>query len=529
MPAAVKCAKLCFYKGVSFINQLRIPDENALNPLQMALLSLKCFEMGFATDSVRRGTKDHTSFITKLLSHPVLKATVNENFPSGLSLFDLAQQFELHPIAELIKRAGGRPGVWAGVPQEIEQRHFLALYQVKEAYSSVKAIAEDGEHGLEFINDLLSTVLQQPLWQRQAATVGANVGAETDIRQFCSLPPMASDDEVSDLIDGKCNIDINAMLNHSEGGRIHFGIGSSGRVEVGLYLEQNEAITKLRNKVGEILRKYWHPVESSFAQVKPVDLQNDKKELTGRWRFDIVVESHREVVQLARKETGYYRHGATSVRMTYGEFVRKIRAEPRRQRGTTGATGVAGSVSSWDADKAATVGADVGAETFDHEYKSLMGPDGGGEKPPKKVGGVVSKVGHEKCRKAINAMLNQPTGGNIHFGINDDGIVEEGLLLKQNQAIDELRKKVGDVLRNFWPPVELPYVQVEPVNLQNVKLELTGRWRFDIVVKPHPTVVQLSKDQPAYYRWGNQCNKMTHDELAEKVRCEPAGQLPHEY
>ena len=161
MPTAMKCAKLCFYEGegVPFLNQLKIADENALNPLQMALLSLKCFEMGFAVPSVQDGTKDHTSFITKLLSHPVLKKTVYESFPNGLSPLDLAQQFELHHIAALIEGVGGRPGVWAGVPKEIEMRHPQALPQVKEAYASIKAIAEDGEHGLEFIKCVFSSIL----------------------------------------------------------------------------------------------------------------------------------------------------------------------------------------------------------------------------------------------------------------------------------------------------------------------------------------------------------------------------------
>ena len=159
MPAAVKFAKCLFNKAVPFLNQLRIPDENTLNPLHMSLLSLKCYEMGFATGSVKRGTKDHTSFITKLLSHPVLKKTVHENFPNGLSPLDLARQFELHHIAALIEGVGGRPGVWAGVPLEIEFRHPLALPQVKEAYASIKAIAEDGEHGLELIKGVFSSIL----------------------------------------------------------------------------------------------------------------------------------------------------------------------------------------------------------------------------------------------------------------------------------------------------------------------------------------------------------------------------------
>ena len=163
MPEAVKCAKYCFHTGGSFISQLRIADEIALNPLQMALLSLKCFEMGFAIALVENGAKDHTSFITKLLSHPVLKETVHENFPNGLSPLDLACQFELHHIVALIEGAGGRPGVWADIPQEIEVRLPLALLGVKEAYASMKAIAEDSEHGRAFIRHLLSSVLSEPL------------------------------------------------------------------------------------------------------------------------------------------------------------------------------------------------------------------------------------------------------------------------------------------------------------------------------------------------------------------------------
>ena len=214
------------------------------------------------------------------------------------------------------------------------------------------------------------------------------------------------------------------------------------------------------------------------------------------------------------------------MRMTYGEFVRKIRAEPKCQIGLMEATGVDGSVSSWDADTAATVDANVGAERADHEYKSLMGPVGGGGQPASNVHGVVRKVGGEECRKAINAMLNYPTGGCIHYGIYDNGIVQEGLDLEQRKATDKLRKKVGVVLSKFSPPVDPSYVHVEPVDLQNVEHQ---RWRFDIVVRPHPTVVLLSEDKPAYYRWGPKCQKMVHHVLAEKVRCEPAGQLPHGY
>ena len=160
MPEAVRLAKQVFKKGIPFLNQLRLSDESTLGPLHMCLLSLKCFEM-YSRKPVH--AMGYTSFITKLLSHPVLKKAVHENFPNGLSPLDLAQQFELHHVAALIEVAGGRPGVWADIPQEIEARRPLDLLRVKEAYPSIKAIVEDSEHGLEFICSIFSSVLQQPL------------------------------------------------------------------------------------------------------------------------------------------------------------------------------------------------------------------------------------------------------------------------------------------------------------------------------------------------------------------------------
>ena len=130
MPSALKCARYYFYKGGLLLDQLLMHDENALNPLQMSLLSLKCFRMGFVRGSVKRGIKDHTSFIAKLLSHPVLKGSVNQNFPNGLSPLDLAQQFELSEVVALIEGAGGRPGVWADIPQDVfipHRSHFLTI------------------------------------------------------------------------------------------------------------------------------------------------------------------------------------------------------------------------------------------------------------------------------------------------------------------------------------------------------------------------------------------------------------------
>ena len=185
MPAAVKCAKylFCNGEGVTFLNQLSIPDDSALHTLQLPLLSLKCFEMGLAVPGIQTGSKDHTSFITKLLSHPVLKRTVNENFPNGLSPLDLARQFELHDIAALIEEAGGGPGVWADIPQEIEAKQPLALARLKEDYVSMMAIAREGEHGREFLKGVFSSVLHQPLSDRPSLLSAEQLGKENVLRQ----------------------------------------------------------------------------------------------------------------------------------------------------------------------------------------------------------------------------------------------------------------------------------------------------------------------------------------------------------
>ena len=167
LPMIVKYAKAHFTNRLIFLDELHLPVNSALNPLHISLLSLKLFEMGLTPyRSDAQDSTAHISFITKLLSHPVLRATVHENLPNGLSPLDLARQFELHEIAALIQEAGGRPGVWVDVPQEIEANQPLALLQLKEAFPSIKAIAEAGEHGRQLIKSVFSSVLQQPLCER---------------------------------------------------------------------------------------------------------------------------------------------------------------------------------------------------------------------------------------------------------------------------------------------------------------------------------------------------------------------------
>ena len=350
LPMIVKYAKAVFTKEVTVIDELNLPDDSALNPLHISLLSLKLYEMGHITylsTSDAKGSNDHTLFITKLLSHPVLKEAACENFQNGLSPLDLAQQFELHHIAALIEGVGGRPGVWADIPQEIEVRHPLALPKFKEAYASMKAIAEDSECGRKFIKRMFSSILelqtaeseaqtesllakeQDSLWHPNAVIVGADVGPETDEHEYKSLmvpadkskkpPPMRPCKDASEVL--KKMVDhskeINAMLNHHTGGTVHFGIQDEhNTVEEGLDLPQAVVVDKLQTRVGQLLQEFYPAVQSQFVAIQPVQLLNSTREPTGRWRFDICVSPHDRLVFLGRSQPlAYYRQGGNSVPM----------------------------------------------------------------------------------------------------------------------------------------------------------------------------------------------------------------------
>ena len=147
MPAAVRFAKHVFKEGVPFLNQLCLSDESTLGPLHMCLLSLKYFEM---YPRKRVHAMGHTTFITKLLSHPVLKKAVLENFPNGLSPLDLARQFDLLDIATLIEGAGGRPGVWADVPHDVFSTHCSELFMVN---SLLMKLCDSSQGGHESVKE----------------------------------------------------------------------------------------------------------------------------------------------------------------------------------------------------------------------------------------------------------------------------------------------------------------------------------------------------------------------------------------
>ena len=127
--------------------------------------------------------------------------------------------------------------------------------------------------------------------------------------------------------------EINAMLNHHTGGTVHFGIQDKDNiVEEGMILiQQSVVIDRLQTKVSQILQEFYPAVQSEFVTIQPIELVNNARERTGRWRFDICVSPHGRVVFLSRKQTtAYYRQGANSEPMPADMLIERIRDESVR-------------------------------------------------------------------------------------------------------------------------------------------------------------------------------------------------------
>ena len=157
LPMIVKYAKAHFTDRVTLMDELHLPADNALNPLHICLLALKVYKLGYAPYRTNtQGSTTHDLFISKLLSNPVLRATAHENFPNGLSPLDLARQFELHAIAAHIEKAGGRPGVWAKLPQSVFLSHRNDLFQI---HSVLKSLCDVNHGGHQAVKEAVIALL----------------------------------------------------------------------------------------------------------------------------------------------------------------------------------------------------------------------------------------------------------------------------------------------------------------------------------------------------------------------------------
>ena len=98
--------------------------DDPLNPLHLSLIS--CRQAGPGTPPAAQRT-----FAERIIFHKRTQYTVHELFPNGLSPLDVARQFELHDIACMIEKVGGRPGMWADLPKEVGLRSMELLRSLK--------------------------------------------------------------------------------------------------------------------------------------------------------------------------------------------------------------------------------------------------------------------------------------------------------------------------------------------------------------------------------------------------------------
>ena len=128
------------YEGIdkeAIYDQLGLPNECPLSPLHISLILLK-----YKTEYIHIVRKkfvmtvnDSKIFIEKLISHPLTNFTANELFPNGLSPLDVARQYNFHNIVCMIERAGGGPGMWADLPEEIKEKSISNLVSLKALLS----------------------------------------------------------------------------------------------------------------------------------------------------------------------------------------------------------------------------------------------------------------------------------------------------------------------------------------------------------------------------------------------------------
>ena len=122
-------------------------------------------------------------------------------------------------------------------------------------------------------------------------------------------------------------------------------------------------------------------------------------------------------------------------------------------------------------------GTEVEAESNGCEYKSLSGRSGLNNDAY--IKGLHTYLSKPEAAKDINAMLNTPGGGEIHFGISDACVVEEGLIFNDEDR-ERVTKKASDIFAAFYPAPEQDLHQIEWINLDS------GRQRFIIRIQHRP-------------------------------------------
>ena len=127
---------------------MNVSDDALLNPLHISLISAYI-------DSVN---KYNQKYIPELLAKPGLSYLVHEHFPNGLTPLDVARQFRLNSIADLIEQKGGKPGIWADIPKDYQLLCGTEVLGLHESMSRLCACGPKGKEVLKYYLSKLSPV-----------------------------------------------------------------------------------------------------------------------------------------------------------------------------------------------------------------------------------------------------------------------------------------------------------------------------------------------------------------------------------
>ena len=147
-----------------------IPPGCAMNPLPLAIASLMCAKQRRYHIFMQQSSRNHIEAIRTLATSPAFCDSLNEHLPNGLTPLDLAERLQLSEVVTVIKRAGGRPGIWANLPAEVQQYTF-ALCQ---AVTSLRSCGEAGEQALWKTLELTGCVCSSDLLQVTTSKQGVD-------------------------------------------------------------------------------------------------------------------------------------------------------------------------------------------------------------------------------------------------------------------------------------------------------------------------------------------------------------------
>ena len=164
-----------------------LPDTGTLTPLHISIFSANGIKTGNYRIHANSQFSNHNHFIRELVSHPVLKGTINMLLPTGHTALDLAKHFGLNDIISILKSAGARPGVLNKIPPELRITYSNQLTTLSCSFVSLFE-CEQGQQ----VAKLLYTGFQKH-YQQSCCNFSLDSRPELDVLDDHVIPRVAAE------------------------------------------------------------------------------------------------------------------------------------------------------------------------------------------------------------------------------------------------------------------------------------------------------------------------------------------------